>query len=106
MLRNIVQLIESVAICTAAMCFYCVCYAEMTEHEIYIDCSKGDGTTLVHTYSGKPDTQLFLITEGMQIAGKEELVIDWDEFKSSQGNGEALPNPSIFAECVPYANGE
>jgi hypothetical protein len=106
MLKNLVQIIKTAVVCVVAIGFHCVCYAGITEMEVSVGCNRDKNIVLERTsYGGSPDTQLSLVTKGMQIAGVEELVVNWDNFKSQEKMD--LPDPGVRAECVPYdANGE
>jgi hypothetical protein len=105
MLKNLVQIIKTAVVCVVAIGFHCVCYAEITTVEIYVDCNENPDIFKIYNYHGSSDTQLSLITKGVRVAEIEELVVDWDEFKSQQSELD-LSDPSIIAECVPYVGGE
>jgi hypothetical protein len=105
MLKNTTCIIKYVVVCVVAMCFCCVCYAGVTEVEISINCNESSDIVHGYVYAGIPDTQLSLITKGMQVLEIKKLIVDWDEFKSQQSDYN-LSDPVISAECLPYANGK
>lgn len=69
--------------------------ASTSSEEISIQCCVNPNVVPIHEYSGEPNTQLTLVTKGLQVLGSSELIKD-----------SFFDNIVVRAHCLSYYNGE
>ena len=69
--------------------------ADISTERISIQCCVNPDWVPVHEYSGEPNTQLTLVTEGLQVLGNSELIKDG-----------FVNDIVVRAHCLSYYNGE
>ena len=104
MIKNIARIVRNIVICILITFISYTCYAGITSIEISVGCNENPNIIRQRIYAGSPDTQLSLVTKGMQVAGTDGLIVDWDNFKPQQ-HMPNLSDPDIIAECAPYFSG-